>query len=176
MSEEVRKPQEGQAIEVRKPESAGAVQKASVSRWVSPFEEMERLMEEFFPRGWLRRWEWPVFPELGRRFEWRMPRVDVIDRDEEVVVKAELPGVDKKDLDVSVTGDTVTIKGQTSHEEKEEKGDYYRSEITRGSFSRTLTLPAEVDATRAKAVFKDGVLQLTLPKKEGAKRHTIRIE
>lgn len=175
MSEEVRKPEQGQAVEVRKAEG-GEVQRATPSRWMSPIEEMERLMDEYFPRGWLRRWEWPAFPEFSRRMELRLPKVDIIDRDAEIVVKAEIPGVDKKDLDVSVTGDTVTIKGQTSREEKEEKGDYYRSEISRGSFARTLSLPAGVDATQAKATFKDGMLELVLPKKEEAKRQSVKID
>lgn len=171
MSEEVRK----EEVAVR-PAEGGQVQKAAPARWLSPFEEMERLMDEFFPRGWLRRWEWPAFPELSRRFEFRMPKVDIIDRAEEVVVKAELPGIDKKDLDVTVTGDSITIKGETRHEEKGEKGDYFRSEISRGSFSRTLALPAAVDASRAKATFKDGLLEVTLPKKEEAKRQSVTIE
>lgn len=175
MSEEVRKPEQGQAVEVRQA-GGGEMQHATPSRWTSPIEEMERLMDEYFPRGWLRRWEWPAFPEFSRRMEMRLPKVDIIDRDAEVVVKAEIPGVDKKDLDVSVTGDTVTIKGQTSREEKEEKGDYYRCEISRGSFSRTLSLPAGVDATQAKATFKDGMLELVLPKKEEAKRQSVKIE
>ncbi len=175
MSEEARKPEEGQQVEVKKA-PGGELQKAAPSRWLSPFDEMERLMEDFFPRGWLRRWEWPVFPEFARRMELRLPKVDVIDRDAEVVVKAEVPGVEKKDLDVSVTGNTVTIKGETRREEKEEKGDYYRCEISRGSFSRTIDLPAGVDAGQARASFKDGVLELTLPKKPEARRQAIRIE
>lgn len=174
MSEEVRKSDQGQAVEVKK--AGGELEKATPSRWMSPFEEMERLMDEFFPRGWLRRWEWPLVPELARRMELRLPKVDVIDRDEEVVLRAEIPGVDKRDLDVSVSGNAVTIKGETRREEKEEKGDYHRCEISRGSFSRTVGLPAEVDASQAKASFKDGVLELILPKKAEAKRQTVRIE
>ena len=152
-----------------------AVEKVQPARMLSPFEEMERLFESSFPRGWLRphRWGWPSWGELPAPFEGKTPSVDVIDRENEVVVKAELPGVDKKDLDISVTNNTVTIKGKTSHEEKEEKGDYYRCEISRGEYSRTLALPAEVDESKAKANFKDGILELTLPKKEKAKRRKI---
>jgi HSP20 family protein len=92
------------------------------------------------------------------------------------VVKAEIPGVDEKDLDVSVAGNTVTIKGQSSHEDKEEKGDFYRCEISHGAFARTVNLPAEVDATQAQASFRDGVLELKLPKKPEAKRQPINIQ
>lgn len=148
------------------------------TRALSPFEEMDRLMESLFPRQWLRpfRWEMPTWSELGAPLEIRSPRVDIIDRDNEIVVKAEIPGVNKEDLDVSMTESTVTIKGSSSHEEKEEKGNYYRSEISRGTFTRTVALPADVDADKAKAVFSDGILELTIPKVEKSKRKSITVE
>lgn len=105
-----------------------------------------------------------------------MPRVDIIDRDEEIVVRAEIPGVDKKDLDVSLTDNTVTIKGSTHQEQKEEQGNYFRSEMARGSFARSVTLPGNVDGAGAKASFKDGVLELSLPKTENSKRRSIKVE
>lgn len=153
------------------------VQRASSARALSPFEEMDRMFDSFLRRGWMRPWrfEWPSFPEISLP-EMKAPKVDVVDRENEIVVKAEVPGVDKKDIDISVGEDTVTIKGETRHEEKEEKGDYYRCEISRGAFSRTVALPAAVDGARAKASFKDGVLELTLPKVEKAKRHAIKVE
>jgi HSP20 family protein len=161
-----------------KEETKQEVQKVQPAHTLSPFEEMERLFEGYFPRGWSRPFhlERPSWGELAAPFEGKMPRVDIVDRDEELVVKAELPGVDKKDLDISVTENAVTIKGSTSHEEKEEKGDYFRSEISRGTYSRTLTLPSDVEADKAKAKFKDGVLELTLPKLKKAKRRTIKVE
>jgi HSP20 family protein len=160
-------------------EKGKEIQKAPPARALTPFEEMDRMMdrmfEGFMPRGWMRPWrfEWPAMPELA---EIRMPSVDVVDRENEVLVRAEIPGVDKKDLDVTVTENTVTIKGSSKREEKEEKGDYYRCEISRGAFARTLTLPATVDSDRAKASFKDGVLELTLPKIEKSRRRNVTIE
>ena len=161
-----------------KKESKQELQKAEPRRALSPFEEMDRMFEDFFPRSWMRpfRWEWPSLGEMAKPFEGKMPKVDVIDRDDEVVVKAELPGVEKKDLDVSVTETSVTIKGTTSHEEKEEKGDYYRCEISRGAYARTVALPSYVDADKAKASFKDGVLELKLPKVKKSKRRSIEIK
>ena len=161
-----------------KKESKQELQKAEPKRALSPFEEMDRLFEDYFSRGWMRpfRWEWPSLGEMAKPFEGKMPKVDVIDRDDEVVVKAELPGVEKKDLDVSVTETSVTIKGTTSHEEKEEKGDYYRCEISRGAYARTVALPSYVDADKAKASFKDGVLELKLPKVKKSKRRSIEIK
>jgi HSP20 family protein len=145
------------------------------ARPLSPFDEMDRMFESFFPRGWLRpfRKDWPM---AEMPFEGRAPRVDVIDRDEEIVVRAELPGVDKKDLDISLTEDTVTIKGSTQKETREEKGDYHRSEIVRGAFARTLALPGSVNTERAKAAFKDGILELTLPKTARVQRRSIKVE
>jgi HSP20 family protein len=153
------------------------LQKAAPARALSPFEEMDRMFDQYFRRSWMRPWrfEWPSFPELALP-EMKLPKVDVVDREAEVVIKAEVPGVEKKDLDISVGEDSVTIKGSTSHEEKEEKGDYYRREISRGAFLRTVALPATVDGSKAKASFKDGMLELTLPKVEKARRHTVKID
>lgn len=148
------------------------------TRAISPLEGFDHFIESFMPRGWLRpfRWDWPAMPELHMPFEGKVPHVDVVDRDQEIVVRAELPGVDKDDLEVSMTDNTVTIKAVTSQEEKEEKGDYYRHEISRGSFARTVTLPGGVDGSKGKARFKNGILELTLPKLEKSRRKRITVE
>jgi len=142
-----------------------------IPRPVSAFGDIERTFDDFFGRRWLRpfAWERPLVEMPA------MPSVDVIDRDDEVVVRAEVPGYKKEDIDISVSNSTLTIKGETKTEEKEEKGDYYRCEISRGAFSRMIALPAEVDDSRAKASIKDGMLELTLPKLEKSKRHSIDI-
>jgi HSP20 family protein len=164
--------------EVAATQKGSAMQKVSPMHTMRPFEEMERMMESFFPRGWMRPflWERPFMSELALPFEGKLPRVDVIDRDEEVLVRAEVPGVDKKDLEISVSENTVTINGKTSHELKEEKGNYYRCEVSSGAFTRTVALPSDVDAGKAKTTFKDGILELTLPKVTKSKRHTIKLE
>ena len=152
-----------QKLESVKPESRQDI--ATSRHTLRSFEDMERWFQNMFPRMTQPfSWEWPSWAEMPRPFEGKMPRVDVIDRDKEVLVKAELPGVEKKDLDIKVTDHTVTIKGTSRYEKKEEKGDYYRSEMSHGMISRTFTLPAEVAGDQAKAVFKDGLLELTLPK------------
>lgn len=155
-------------------EKGKAIQKAEPTYAVSPLEEMDRMFERFMPRGWMRpfRWGWPELTP----FEARVPRVDVIDRDNDLLLRAEIPGVDKKDLEISVADDSVTIKGATHYEEKEEKEEYFRREITHGAFARTVALPATVDAEKAKAEFSEGILELTLPKVERAKRRKIPIE
>jgi len=157
--------------------SKQALKKAQPVQDLSTFVDLERFFDEYISRGWLQpfRWSRPSWSDLPMPFEGRMPRVDVIDREDEILVKAEVPGVDREDLDVSVTESAVSIKGSSRHEEKKEKGDYHRSEITSGSFSRVVQLPAEVDATQARSKFRDGVLELTLPKTRKAKRHTIKV-
>lgn len=145
---------------------------------LSPFDNIEKLFEDFFPRSMLRQFksEWPSTSTLAAPFEGGMPKVDIIDRDDEIFVRAELPGVNKKDIDISMTDYTLIIKGETKKHEKEEKGDYYRFETSQGSYIRTLSLPAEVNSDKAKTSFKDGVLELTLPKMERAKRRTIKVD
>ena len=132
------------------------------------FGDIDRAFDEFFNRRWLR--PFTGFTEMPS-----LPSVDVIDRDYEVVVRAAVPGYKKEEIEISVSNSTLTLKGETKSEQKEEKGDYYRCEISQGSFSRIIALPAEVDEAKAKASMKDGMLELTLPKAEKSKRHTINI-
>jgi len=118
--------------------------------------EMNRLFDQFF-RGF------DLAPFGG---EWAAfsPQVDVVEKDDEIVVSAELPGLDDKDIDVSLSNDTLTIRGEKK-EEKEEKGrSYYRAERSYGSFTRSIPLPGEVDASKVDAVFQKGVLTVTLPR------------
>ena len=145
---------------------------------MSAFEEMDRLFDNYMSRGWLSpfRFHKPLFNDKADAFEGKAPCVDVIDNEKEIVIKAELPGVEKKDLDITVTKNSVSIKGTTRHEEKEEKADYYHCEISRGSYQRTITLPTEVHEDKAKAKFKDGVLMLTLPKMEKAKQRKVEVD
>lgn len=135
-------------------------------------DQMERLFEDFFGRRWLRPWQWP----RGEGIEARMPPVDVVDRENEVLVRAELPGMAKEDIEVSVSGNTITVKGSTRKEEKKEDGDFHRREIVSSSVSRTVTLPSEVEGDKARAQLKDGILEITLPKQEKAQRKRIQVE
>lgn len=147
------------------------------ARWISPLEDIERMFDDLFTSRLMRpsRLQWDMRPER-QVFEGRMPRIDVVDRENELLVRAELPGVDKKDLDISLGENSLTIKATASHEETQESGDYHRREISRGAFVRTLPLPAFVDGDKAKANFKDGILELTLPKIEQSKRRRIKVQ
>lgn len=154
------------------------IEKLTPSRALGAFEEMDRMFDDFFSRGWMRpfRFSQPSWSRLPAPFEGRSPQVDVIDRGDEIFVKAELPGVDKDDVEITMTDNSVTIKGSTRAEEKEEKGDYHRCEISQGAFARTVSLPSEVDTEKAKAKFKHGVLKLTIPKVKISKHKSIKIE
>lgn len=145
---------------------------------LTPFEEMDRMFDTFFRRSWPRFLQSDWFPttESMLPFNGRLPKVDVIDREAEIEITAEIPGVDKKDLDISVGSDSLTLKGSTRREEKEEKGDYYRRELSVGSFSRTIPLPTQVDASKTKANIKDGLLRIVLPKVEKSQRHSVKVE
>ena len=159
-------------------EKTTEIQEATPVRMVSPFDEMDRLFDRLLARrGWMRPWrtDWPSVGEIGWA-EPRAPRVDVVDREDDIVMRAEVPGIDKRDIEISVGEDSVTLRGETRREEREDAGDLYRCEISRGAFSRTVGLPASVDGSKAKAVFRDGVLTLTMPKVERARRHTVRID
>ena len=97
------------------------------------------------------------------------PKVDVTEDNDNLYVTAEVPGIDKKDVKVSVVGDVLTISGEKKTEQRDEKKNYYRVERNYGSFSRSFTLPAEVNVNNIAAEYKDGVLHVTLPKTEEAK-------
>jgi HSP20 family protein len=163
-------------VTIKKEEKKPA--RTSQARPLSPFEEMENYFGSFFGRHGLRpsRWDLPTWDELERPYEGRVPNVDVIDRDKEMLVRAEIPGVKKEDLEVSLSDNRLTIKGSTKHEETtDEEGEYTHRELSRGSFSRTVTLPSDVDGEKAHAEFKDGVLEMTLPKQKPSKRRRIRV-
>jgi len=146
-------------------------------REIDIFDEMDRMFDTMFHRGWLRpfREVWPEWARLDETFGRDTPRVDVIDRDEEILVRAEVPGVDKKDLEVDLTGRHLCIKGEHREEEKKEAGEFVRSEITRGTFSRTIRLPEDLDFDMAKADFKDGILEVHLPKTHKTERRHIEV-
>lgn len=148
------------------------------SNALSSMDELDRMFDQFLSNRWMKPFSWhmPDFSELSARSELRVPSIDVVEKDNSLIVKAEVPGIDKKDIDISLTENTITIRGETSKEEKEEKGDYHRCEISKAAFSRTLTLPSEVEVEGAKAKIANGVLQVTLPKVETKKRHSVEVE
>jgi HSP20 family protein len=128
--------------------------------------EMDRLFERFFESPW---------PEAQTLGEWT-PAVDMTESKEAITVKADLPGVEPKEIAVSLEGDVLTIKGEK--EEKKEDKDERRHRIERswGTFMRSVRLPAPVDAGKVTAAFKNGIVTITLPKTAGAKGTTIPVK
>jgi HSP20 family protein len=128
-----------------------------------PFRDLEEMQRRFDDvLGW------PLLPAVWRRIPaaemgWA-PAVDVFEKDDKFVVKAELPGMKEEDINVSVVGDTLTIKGERKVESEVKEKDYYYCERSYGSFSRSLALPSNIDAGKIEANYEDGVLEISLPK------------
>jgi HSP20 family protein len=180
MAKSAKKKTRGKTAAERKKESAKrskggskAAPKASGTRSLryapeTVWGDLPELFRERAEDGWPR---WPSLFDPGSRL--RAPAIDIIDHEKELVVRAEVPGVDKNDLEVSVADRMLTIKA-TSRSEKEEKGDdYYRQEIRSGAFSRSVLLPTDVDVSKADGRFDAGVLELHLPKVRISERRTI---
>jgi HSP20 family protein len=136
--------------------------------------DMDRMMEDFFGRR-TRPW-WPERWFRGDELERRVPLVDVFEDKDEIVVKAEIPGMDKDNIEVNLTDHTLTIKGEKKKEEEIKEENYYRAERSYGSFIRTVELPAEVHTDKVKANFKNGVLEVRMPKTEAAKAKEIKVK
>ncbi|MEO0087486.1 MAG: Hsp20/alpha crystallin family protein [candidate division WOR-3 bacterium] len=122
--------------------------------------DIRRTFEEFFGRR--RR-----VPAVAEEF---VPLVDMYEKGNDIIVEAEIPGMEKENLSVTVSENAVTIKGEIKKEKEVKEKDYYLCERSYGSFSRTIDLPTEVDAEKAKATYKNGILTITLPKKQPEKK------
>ena len=154
---------------------------AKTPTWPSlkPIIDMEKAVERYFDRRWPSLISWNDLPTEDSLFEFeglRLPTLDVIDRDAEVLIRAEIPGIDKKDIHISLADNVLTIKGHTDHEKKEEKGDYYKHEISSSSYARSVTVPGNVDESKVVANLKHGILEIKLPKTESSKRRSIKVE
>jgi HSP20 family protein len=135
--------------------------------YLSPMAQMDRLFDEMFKRPFFSLWS----PRIGggeMEMEQLYLPVDIFEDGESVVVKAEIPGIRKEDINVELTPDSITISGQKGAEQKTQQKDFYRLERSYGSFTRTCQLPAETLTDKARAVFKDGVLEVRIPKSEAA--------
>lgn len=153
-------------------------QSSDQSTVLAAFRDLEHRFEDMFQRFWNAN---PVQARMPDLFSgeslFDLPKMNVVDREKEVYVKAELPGFEKKDLDVSIANDQLVIKAKSSHEKKEEKGDYLRQEISRNEVYRSIPIPAEVeDASKIKTSYKNGVLELTIPKQKKAHRKRIEVK
>jgi HSP20 family protein len=129
--------------------------------------EMDRLWDSFFEERPRRKAE-----EIG---EWR-PSLDVSETKNDLVVKAEIPGIDPKDIDISLTNDLLIIKGEKKQEKEEKEENYHLIERSYGAFTRSIRLPKEVQSDKIIASYKNGILKVTLPKSEEAKKREVKIK
>lgn len=140
-------------------------------RLLRELEEPERYFETIFGR--------PLFPAIWRRFptlerEW-VPAVEMFEKEDRYVVRAELPGMKEEDVDVSVEDETLTIKGERKTENEVKEENYYCCERSYGSFFRSINLPTNVDAKKIEAHYEDGVLEISLPKAAEAKQKKVKV-
>ncbi len=143
-------------------------------RHLTPFEEMERWFEDFWRRPFSLLTPGVLSGKTGE-FETIMPTVDIYEEGDNLVVKADMPGMDKNDVDISISDGYLTISGHRKKEEKVEKGNYFRYERSHGSFFRRFELPAGIDADKVKAHLEHGILEVRLPKTEEVKGRSKKI-
>ncbi|HBA56073.1 Hsp20/alpha crystallin family protein [Syntrophorhabdus aromaticivorans] len=136
------------------------------SRFPSLRDEMDKLFEDFFGKA--------GFPSIAEG-AW-VPPVDIHETKKDVVVVVDIPGLDPKDVAISILEDRLTVKGERKKEEETKDADYYRSERVYGSFQRILQLPSEVVGDKAKASYKDGVLKVTIPKSQKSVPKEVKVE
>ena len=126
-------------------------------------EAMERLFDDAFTRP------------FSMRDGWSAPAIDMYQTDDEIVVKASLPGIKSDEVQINITGDVLTLKGEVKHEEESQEKAWHIREQRWGSFQRSVALPTNVVADKARAEFENGILTITLPKAEEVKPKTITI-
>ena len=142
-------------------------------RELAPFREFERVRREM-DRLWDSLLEGGL-RKRGEETEW-LPSLDVAETKNELVVKAEVPRMDPKDIDISLSDGLLTIKGEKRQEKEEKEADYHVVKRSYGSFLRSVQLPKEVQSDKISASYKNGILRITLPKSEEAKKKEIKIK
>lgn len=141
-------------------------------------------MESFFENAWPRRWMEGFFEPYGwKRTPWfgfdeefePFPRVDILDHEDVLLVRAEMPGIRKEDLEITIAGDRLTLEAKREFGEEEKKEDYFRSEMGFGRIYRVIHLPVEIVGEETKAELKDGIVEIRLPKVEATTPHRVRV-
>lgn len=154
---------------------------SAVGRVTRPFtHSMEEFFENFLPRRWMddmfegNAWRRPFRAEFEGMFE-GLPRIDMVDKGDVLTVRAEMPGVNKEDLDILIAGDRLTIEATRKFKEEEKDDTYFRNEMAYGRIYRTLQLPVAIMGDKAKAELKDGILEIILPKVEAVTPFTVKV-
>ncbi|OGW62014.1 MAG: hypothetical protein A2638_05265 [Nitrospirae bacterium RIFCSPHIGHO2_01_FULL_66_17] len=141
-------------------------------------QNVERMFEDLWARPWrsLMDFGWPRHRHLWTDLEATSPAIEISEDKNEVLVKAELPGMKKEDLEINVEERLLTIRGEKKKEEERKGEGYFYSERSYGAFERCIEIPRDVQSDKAHATFKDGVLEVRLPKTEEAKRKEVKIK
>lgn len=147
-----------------------------------PLTDMESMFERMYDRyfgrnrqiftNWI---ELPSFRNWRDDMDLRLPSLDLVERDDEILVRAEMPGIEKKDIEITMTGNLLNINGESSSEKKDEKGNYHHHEISSSTFARSVMLPDSLDTSKASARLKDGILEIRFPKTATSKRCSISV-
>lgn len=150
------------------------IKKTKMRRFPQIGGDFDDFFEQMMPR-WMEMREphtfrWPVGVDLEKTF-----KVDMWDREADLMIRAELPGVEKEDLDITLNGDYLTIRAEREFEDEELKENFYRKEVGYGDLLRTITLPCDVETDEINATLKEGMLEIKLPKAEVAKRYTVKV-
>ncbi len=131
------------------------------------FESFQKQIDEFFQEF--------MYPEFFSKEKTFYPKIDITEKEKEIIIKADVPGINEKDLDVSITKDSVIIQGEKKYEHEEKNVNFYRKERTYGSFRRVIPLPMEIDESKAEATYKNGVITIKLPKSESSLKNIKKI-
>lgn len=148
---------------------------ARENRWL---DDMDRVFDRMVGRGVLQPFRslWPDWAPFQPDLDIRVPRVDMVDRDNEFLIRAEVPGIDKEQLHLDLAGDLLTLHGERQHATTQEGDHIYRSEIVQGAFSRSIRLPAGLNTEAIEATFENGILEVHVPKLESVKRQKIEVK
>ena len=169
------------AKEATKEKESKEVAVKEASPLASRIGDVERLFERMVEDIWGGRF--PSLPSLFGKdrfalpsFGLRMPSLDLYEEKDDIVAKADIPGLSKEDIEVTMSGDVLTIKGEKKKEEEVKEKDYYRRERSYGAFARSVELPCEIKGDQIKASFKDGVLEIRCPKTDEAKKKSVTVK
>jgi len=162
--------EEKQEIAVNRSGSGGSKE---VQKYGSPFEEMERMFDDFLHRrffapSWVPKFPFPDFKEVSTS-------IDMYEEGDDLIIKAEMPGIKKDEINIDFTDDVITISGEKKSEEKTERKDFHRVERSFGSFTRKVRLPVEIQVEKAHASYKEGVLEIRMSRSEKEKQKVRKI-
>jgi HSP20 family protein len=137
--------------------------------------DLEHILDRAFRGPWLRRRFWPAWPSLRREVEW-MPEMDVFEREGKTIIRIDLPGLKREDIEVAVEADMLVVRGRREEEKEIKEENYYCAERTVGEFSRAVSLPEGVTSEDIEATYQNGVLEVIVPRPLAAETTSTKIE